>query len=79
MMTGSYRMEFVVGGGVVVNAGKLFDFAASERRIYHILILIFELRSFLGRSLQELVRRLIFAHLLQIHQNDACVYVKFRL
>ena len=51
-------MEFVVGGGVVVNAGKLFDFAASERRIYHILILIFELSSFLGRSLQELVRRL---------------------
>ena len=28
---------------------------------------------------EELVRRLIFAHLLQIHQNDACVYVKFRL
>ena len=28
---------------------------------------------------KELVRRLIFAHLLQIHQNDACVYVKFRL
>ena len=48
-----YRMEFVVSGGVVVNAGKLFDFAASESRIYHILILIFELRSFLVSRIER--------------------------
>ena len=71
-LDGRYQIESLVGMGGMANVYRGTDTKTGNAIAVKVLK-----EEFLDN--EELVRRLIFAHLLQIHQNDACVYVKFRL